>query len=86
MLSLGALNQSCALKFKGKKNPKTFQVDFQEKELVQVICMTSFFFSSEFHKGAVPGAFCWGCVCQGAVPDFPCGFAVTPFLRQPHGR
>lgn len=33
---------------------------------------------------AVMGGFCWGCVQQGAIPDFPYGFALTPFLSRPH--
>lgn len=43
--------------------------------------LSFFFFFPQFYRAA---AFCWGCVCQGAMPDFPCGFAVTPFLSQPH--
>lgn len=33
---------------------------------------------------AVTDSFCWGCAWQGAIPDFPCGFALTLFLSHPH--
>lgn len=82
LLSLGGVNQSCSFKFR-KKEHKQLRWFSRRSWFGSFAWLCLFPVLQGWTSVAVSDGFCRGCVWQGAIPHFPCGSALSPFLSRP---